>query len=113
MCIRDRNEAYGLLGRGGNEHHRQHAEDERLHEASEPVEIQRDDGGDADGKERNGSKPLPDNAGDDGEQRVVRDNERRIDKGRNDRAGDDVAEVTEGHRDRREDLAQNLSLIHI
>ena len=44
---------YGLLCRGGDEHHRQHAEDERLHEAAEPVEVQGNDGGNADREERN------------------------------------------------------------
>ena len=43
---------------------------------------------------------------------MVRNDERRVDKGRDDRAGDDVAEVTEGHRDRREDLAQNVKRRH-
>ena len=39
---------YDLLRRGGDEHHRQHAEDECLHKAAEPVEIQAGEGRDAD-----------------------------------------------------------------
>ena len=101
-----------LFCRRADEDHRQHTEYKCLHRAGEPVEIQRQRGRDAHGQKRDIAKDPAHNARDQPEQRVVCEDQRRIDQRADDHAGKDVSEVTERHRDGLKDLAEEVEGRH-